>query len=819
VLASYFRYLIVASLAGVTLAPTLQGEERSLTIVFGPGSVEAAKQGARAASTTARRWLQTKGSTADARQAGSTDALTLDPQTPGKVLDQALLRLAMQARDGSPKSFLVTLDAAVQAAALRGGTRVVVGILSGTPWSSDAEQTLNQLGELCRKNGVRVSILDMADVVPGEPGGPLKNLAIRTGGAWMDDPKTLDNAILSVAPAPVEQAAEEPAPEPAPAEPAGNGMEFRIPVHTRFIRTSSVGTPTTGAGGTMNGGKQDQKGVMMSEGASMANDATGPMRGLVMVESPISALKFDVDDTTGTFLARARIVSKVLNEKGRTVWSGQKEVTLRGPLRKLETRRQGGLYYMREITVTGGQRYTIEATVEDLIAGTSGHMRIPLRSGRGAPGLMASDALFVKPLHASVDRIEADSVFSYDGEALCPNLNPVVPAGQPVNLQLYFVLYPDTYGTQPEINVELRREGQVVGRIPVQFTSQLFDQSKDGKFGTAAGKGSAMMGSRAQQFPYLANVKGAKLPAGEYEAVVTIRQARSVITRNVSFRVLGEPSPAPLLASTKPGLLTRNELEETDFALPEIQPATIDSSGLAMSPEEQKRLWEEAAANALGYSSRLPNFRCIQETHRFTAPAKTPDQLKQADSYKNELTYEDGKETYRTLEINGEKAERSNEDLKGVHSRGEFGTMLRGLFEPEAATRYKWAGRAMAMGVLCQVFDVEVDQPKSNFTLTFNGRREKVGFTGRVFVDEETGLVRRLTIQGSGMSKDFALQSPSFSLEYAMVRIGNDDYLLPMRSVLQLRQMKIFVRNETEFTGYRKFEASSDIKVVGDKLQ
>jgi hypothetical protein len=45
-----------------------------------------------------------------------------------------------------------------------------------------------------------------------------------------------------------------------------------------------------------------------------------------------------------------------------------------------------------------------------------------------------------------------------------------------------------------------------------------------------------------------------------------------------------------------------------------------------------------------------------------------------------------------------------------------------------------------------------------------------------------------------------------------MVRIGKDDYLLPLRSVLQLRHAKAFVRNETLFTRYRKFAAESEIK-------
>ena len=731
---------------------------------------------------------------------------------PSKDLEQAFLDAALEAREADPNSFLGALDAAVQAAALHPGTRIVVAVLNNPPWSSEADRTLEHLTDMCRAGGVRVSVLDVGDPTAGNVSAPLETLAKKTGGAWARDSKTLESSVDMIAPPPEPESKQPETPAPSQETGPGNGMQFHIPVHTRFIRTSSTGTPNTGAGASMTGGNTDQDGVMMTERAHEANDATGPMRGLLMVESPLNALKFEIDDSTGTFQARARITSKVLNEKGRPVWSAQKEVNLHGPLRKLEARRKGGMFFMREITLPGGEHYTLEATVEDLLANTSGTIKTPLRTGRGAPGLMASDALFVRPLSNAADRLEADSVFSYDGEALCPNLNPVFQAEEPINLQLYFVLYPDTYGQQPDLSVELRRDGKVVGRMPIQFKNQIFDQSRDGKTGTIGGKGSAIVGGKAHEFPYLANIKGARLGPGNYEAVVTIRQGRSVITRNVSFRVTGEASSVVSAAGSKPGLSVRPEAEEAEIVLPEIEPATVDSSGLAMSTEEQKRLWEEAASNALNYSSHLPNFRCTQETHRFTALAKTPDQLKEADSFKDELTYEDGKESYQTLEINGVKAEKSREDLKGVHSRGEFGTMLRGLFEPEAGTRYKWAGRAMAMGVLCQVFELEVTQEKTNFSLTHNGRRERVGYTGRLFVDEETGLVRRLTIQGVRLPKDFALQTPSLSLEYAMVRIGTDDYLLPLRSVLQLRQLKLFVRNETVFGNYRKFEASSEIK-------
>src|ERR1035438_1683122 len=97
--------------------------------------------------------------------------------------------------------------------------------------------------------------------------------------------------------------------------------------------------------------------------------------------------------------------------------------------------------------------------------------------------------------------------------------------------------------------------------------------------------------------------------------------------------------------------------------------------------------------------------------------AKTPDQLKEADSYQNELIFEDGKERYQRLETNGEKIDTAPVEDKGVASHNEFSPILRGPFDPDVAATYHWAGRSMTLGVLCQVFEFEVSRAKSNFVL------------------------------------------------------------------------------------------------------
>jgi len=424
---------------------------------------------------------------------------------------------------------------------------------------------------------------------------------------------------------------------------------------------------------------------------------------------------------------------------------------------------------------------------------------------------VATDALVVRPFKGAADTFEADQVLSYDGEALSPVLDPVFRSDRPVDLQIYLRIYPDIHGSPLDLSMEVLNEGRVVARMPLPFKGMLSNSAREGA-SNGIGGSSSIVGGQAKEFPYLVNLKGAKFPAGNYQGVISIRQGSNVVRRVVPFKVIGDGRPAPVAVANASRTPALAEEAEAAVVLPDIEPATIDSSGLKMREEIQKQLWDAAAKNAMGYLDQLPNFRCVQETHRFTAPAKTPDQLKEADSYQDELIFEDGKERYQRLETNGVKVDAAPVDDKGISSRNEFGSLLRGLFDPDMAATYHWAGRSMALGVLCQVFEFEVSRAKSNFVLKSGNTVEAAAYNGHVFIDEETGMVRRLTIQGTGLSKDFGLQSPALSLDYGMVKIGEKDYLLPLRSSLQLRQGKIFVRNERVFRVYRKFQADSQIR-------
>ena len=810
-------------LLAVPFAPGLYAEDGLLTFVFGPSSQEAARQSAHAAAAAARHWVQTGGGVVEIRRAGNPDIKRIDKVPDAREMELTFIDTALAARDADPSSFLFTLDSAAQAAAMHSGARIVVAVLNSPPFSSDGERALEHLGEICQAHGVRVLVLDVGEGVKTVPNPALNALTAKTGGAWMRQAKSLETQVALAAPAdepaPVQAAAK--AAEAAPSAP-GAVLKSEIPVRIIFIRTSGTGSTSESitdheADFGMTATLSNVNGVVAGGGGSMEvsywpNDPNAPLQGLVTVESPLNALKFDIDDNAGSYLARARITATVRNVKGAAIWTGRRDVTVHGPMQKLNERREGSMFFMRSVTLVGQGPFSMEAKVEDLVGNTMGFIQTPVKVGRNARSLVATDAVAVRPFKGSVDKFEADQVLSYEGEALSPVLDPVFRAGQPVDLQIYLRLYPDIHGDPLDLSMDVMNEGRVVAHMSLPFKSGLANSAREGPTNGAGGT-SSMVGGQAHEFPYLVNMKGAKFPAGDYQGIISIHQGKSVIKRVVAFKVVGDGTTPPVeVAKVTHTSAAADDAEIAAVVLPDIEPATIDSSGLKMRDEGQKQLWDAAAKSAMHYLDQLPNFRCIQETHRFTAPVKTPDQLKEADSYKDELIFEDGKERYQRIETDGVKADNAPVENKGISSRNEFGSLLRGLFDPDIAATYHWAGRSMTMGVLCQVFEFEVSKAKSNFVLHWGSMIEAAGYTGRVFIDDETGMVRRLTIQGTGLPKEFGLQSPSLSLDYGIVKIGRDDYLLPLRSMLQLRHAKAFVRNETVFRGYRKFEAESQIK-------
>ena len=397
------RRITTVLLILLTAALSSAAADRSAVILFGPAGAENSRAGARVVSSALSRFISNN--TAEIRGTGVVEGQLVTSGMPGKQVDELIAKTARESREANPALFVTALDAAAQAVARMSGARFLVAVVQNPPLSGEAETALQQVRDFCRANGVRVLLVDVSDPSAKSTSAALKSLIAETDGSIVATPRALQAAleaapVRTLAPA---RTAEAPAPE-----------SKDIKVLTRFIRVSPRGTQSYGVERHTTAFAGN---LTTSEGGSNVELGTGPVRGMFLVESPLSGLQFDKDDNSQTYTAKARVTQIARNKDGRAVWTARKEVTIHGPLTKLEARRAGNLYYLRDVLLPGG-RYTLEATVEDLLAHKTGTIREPLRTGDGLPGFYVSDAVCVRPFSGSVDRFEADQVFSYDGNAM-----------------------------------------------------------------------------------------------------------------------------------------------------------------------------------------------------------------------------------------------------------------------------------------------------------------------------------------------------------------------------------------------------------------
>jgi hypothetical protein len=84
---------------------------------------------------------------------------------------------------------------------------------------------------------------------------------------------------------------------------------------------------------------------------------------------------------------------------------------------------------------------------------------------------------------------------------------------------------------------------------------------------------------------------------------------------------------------------------------------------------------------------------------------------------------------------------------------------------------------------------------------------------GSVWIDKATYRVLRLEMAARGIEKDFSLDTAESSVDYGFVAIAGQEVLLPVDAdgLSCTRNSADCTREHTQYTNYRKFDASSSI--------
>jgi len=257
------------------------------------------------------------------------------------------------------------------------------------------------------------------------------------------------------------------------------------------------------------------------------------------------------------------------------------------------------------------------------------------------------------------------------------------------------------------------------------------------------------------------------------------------------------PAPAPSAAAPPPALTAAQPALAVRSA-----PAHIDDDVIT-----------KARDVAFSYSETLPNYIVKQVTNRYsTVPDTHKAYAWQAlDVVTADLVYENGQERYTNTMVNGKPTEYVQHT--GSWSEGEFGNMLLAVFSLPTHAEFTDQKNVVIRDRPAWRYEYSVAKENSTWTLHADGKDTKPAYVGAVWIDKATYRVLRLEMAARDLAKDFALDAAESSVDYGFVTIAGQEVLLPVDAdgLSCTRNSTDCTRERTQYTNYRKFEASSSV--------
>ena len=210
---------------------------------------------------------------------------------------------------------------------------------------------------------------------------------------------------------------------------------------------------------------------------------------------------------------------------------------------------------------------------------------------------------------------------------------------------------------------------------------------------------------------------------------------------------------------------------------------------------------------AISLPQKMPNFICDQQTSRYEGDSRVPRDLITA-----LIRYEDGKETYSDVKLNGKAAPSAISDSPGQWSRGEFGNNLRAIFDLNNETVFEFSGTSELNGHAAWVFAYRIEkQHNPLWRLRTEDRVIAPPYNGELWVDQGTGEVLRFRSVAMDIPKDFPIQSADLQTDYLTITFADGTaFPLPVAATIATRQQgEDLRRNVLRFRNCHKFQARS----------
>ncbi len=253
-------------------------------------------------------------------------------------------------------------------------------------------------------------------------------------------------------------------------------------------------------------------------------------------------------------------------------------------------------------------------------------------------------------------------------------------------------------------------------------------------------------------------------------------------------------------------------------------PATVTLSSKAppIPPPDsirQQKMLDLMRQYAMSYTQNLPNFICVQVTRQYVDP-NAGDHYRSIGNILAKVSYNEGRERYNVYSVNGQLMETNMEGVPmhgGAISTGEFGSLMREIFEPHSQAEFGWDHWATLRGRRMAVFNYFIDSGHSSWSITYSaapGDQQRIitAYKGLVYADENTGEITRIKFIAVDIPRSFPVTEATEILDYDAVDISGQQYVVPLVARLYMRADRQSSKNEIEFRNYRKFGTESVIK-------
>jgi hypothetical protein len=243
------------------------------------------------------------------------------------------------------------------------------------------------------------------------------------------------------------------------------------------------------------------------------------------------------------------------------------------------------------------------------------------------------------------------------------------------------------------------------------------------------------------------------------------------------------------------------------------------SAGLAQATPAQSqelapevRLIARIKAHVLAQVASVLDYTCLETMQRYRKPPGRQTVMKPLDTVRLDVLYTGSRELYSSPGARHFAEEHPEAFFgSGLIGDGIFATFVNSVFADRQAV-YTYRGRDDLRGLQVARYDFRVSSLTNGLTIKVEGGTAVTGIEGSFWADPESLDLVRLEVHPDELPFYLGVRGMSTTLDYAPVRIGSRDLIVPQSAEVWLAQTSGEESlNVVGFTQCRKFEAESSV--------